>query len=109
VKVATKNFFASLQTNNMDTDAPDTESTTTEKAVQEKLGRPPPIVLTSASNLIQLQKQLKGVAKDTFEFRSTKNGTRVVTKNMVDYQSVKTYFQSKNCPTIPFTLNRKNR
>jgi hypothetical protein len=70
VKVATKNFFAPLRTNNMDTDAPDTESTATEKAVPEKLGRPPPIVLTSTSNLIQLQKQLKGVAKDTFEFRS---------------------------------------
>jgi hypothetical protein len=108
VKVATKNFFGPLRTNNMDTDTPDTESTTTEKAVQEKLGRPPPIVLTSANNLIQLQKQLKGVAKDTFEFRSTKNGTRIVTKNMVDYQSVKTYFESKTYPTIHFTLNRKN-
>jgi hypothetical protein len=109
VKVATRNFFAPLRTNDMDTDFPDTESTTTEKAVEEKSGRPPPIVLTSSSNLMQLQKQLKGVAKDTFEFRSTKNGTRVVTKSMVDYQSVKTYFESKTCPTIPFTLNRINR
>jgi hypothetical protein len=85
VKVATKKFFAPLRTNNMDTDAPDTESTATEKAVEEILGRLPPIVLTYASNLIQLQKQ------DMFEFHSIKNGTRVVTKNMVDYQSAKTY------------------
>jgi hypothetical protein len=90
VKVATKNFFVPLQTNNMVTDAPDTESIT-EKAVQEKSGRP--------------QKQSKDVAKDTFEFRSTKNGT----KNMVDYQSVKTYFESKSYPTILFTLNQKSR
>jgi hypothetical protein len=30
------------------------------------------MLLTSATNRIQLQKQLKGVAKDTFEFRNTK-------------------------------------
>jgi hypothetical protein len=41
VKVATKNFFGPLRTNDMDTDVPHTESTTTEKAVEEKLGRPP--------------------------------------------------------------------
>jgi hypothetical protein len=95
VKVATKNFIP-LQTTNMDNDAPDTESTTTEKVVSEKWGRLPPLRLTFATNLIELQKQLKGLAKDTFEFRSTKNRTRVVTKNMVDYQSVKTYFESNN-------------
>jgi hypothetical protein len=72
------------------------ESTATEKGVPENSGRPPPIVLTSATNLIELQKQLKGVAKDTFQFRSIKNGTREVTKNKVDYQSVKTYFKSNN-------------
>jgi hypothetical protein len=41
VKVATKNFFAPLRTNNMDTDAPDTESTTTEKA-SRKIGQANP-------------------------------------------------------------------
>jgi hypothetical protein len=35
----------------------------------------------------------------TFKFHSTKNGTRLVTKNMVDYQSIKTYFESKNLLT----------
>jgi hypothetical protein len=72
VEVATKDFFAPFRATNMDTDAPDKESTTTEKVVPEKSGRPPPSVLTSATNLIQLQKQLKGVAKHTFVFRSTK-------------------------------------
>jgi hypothetical protein len=70
-----------------------TESTATEKGVQENSDRPPPIVLTSATNLIELQKQLKGV---TFQFRSTKSGTKVVTKNKVNYQSVKTYFETNN-------------
>jgi hypothetical protein len=86
VKVATKNFFAPLRTTNMDTDAPDTEPTAAEVAVPGQPGRPPPKVLASATNLIQLQKQLKGVAKQTFEFRNTKNETRV-TKDMVDYLS----------------------
>jgi hypothetical protein len=53
----------------------------TDATVTGKTGRPPPIVLTSAVNLIQLQKQLKGVAKENFEFRSSRNGTRVVTKD----------------------------
>jgi hypothetical protein len=59
----------------MDTDSPVTQSSAAEEAVPEKACRPPPILLTSATNVIQLQKQLKGVAKQIFEFRSTKNGT----------------------------------
>jgi hypothetical protein len=53
-KVATKNFFAPLRTTNMDTDAPGTESSATEETFPGKVSRPPPIVLTSAINLIQL-------------------------------------------------------
>jgi hypothetical protein len=40
--------------------------------LQKKSGRPPPIIWTSAANLIQLQKQLKGVAQQSFEFRNTR-------------------------------------
>jgi hypothetical protein len=39
-----------------------------EAAAPVKSGQPPPIVLTSAANLIQLQKQLKDVAKQNFTF-----------------------------------------
>jgi hypothetical protein len=63
VEVATRNFFAPLWTANMDTDAPGTESSATEQTAPGQSGRPPPVVLTSATNLIQLQKQLKGVTK----------------------------------------------
>jgi hypothetical protein len=65
VKVA-KNFFAPLRTTNMDPDAPGAESNSAEETVQGKSGTPLPIVLTSATNLIQLHKQLKGVAKQIF-------------------------------------------
>jgi hypothetical protein len=102
VKEATKNFFAPLRTNNMDTDAPDRVHHNWESS-SRKIGQAAPnIVLTSASNPIQLQKQLKGVSKDTFELQSPKNGTRVVTKKMMDYQSVKTYFEYKNLSYYTF-------
>jgi hypothetical protein len=78
VKVPTSNFFAPLRTAHMDTDTPVAESNTEVAAAPVKSSRPPPIVLTSAANLIQLQKQLKGVAQQSFEFRNTRNGTRVV-------------------------------
>jgi hypothetical protein len=82
-KVTTNNYIAPLRAAHMDTDVP-TESNAEEAAVPVKSSRPPPVVLTAAANLIQLQKQLKGVAKQHFEFRNTRNGTRVVTKDMVD-------------------------
>jgi hypothetical protein len=62
-----------------------------EVAVPDKTGRPPPIVLISKTNLIQLQRQPKGVVEDNFEFRSTKNGTRTITKTMADFSAVKSY------------------
>jgi hypothetical protein len=102
VQVLTKNFYAPLRATNMETDAPVTEPISPEAAAQGKMGRPPTIVLTSIVNLIQLQKQLKGVAKDNFEFRNTRNGTRVVTKNMVDYQAVKNYLNTQSLPYFTF-------
>jgi hypothetical protein len=102
-QVPTKNFYAPLRATNMETDAPATEPIPPEAATQGKTGRPPPIVLTSTVNLIQLQKQLKGVAKDSFEFRITRNGTRVVTKDMVDYQAVKHYFDNQSLPYFTFS------
>jgi hypothetical protein len=32
------------------------------------------------------------VVKDDFEFRSTTNGTRIITKGMADFETVKSYF-----------------
>jgi hypothetical protein len=42
------------------------------------------------------------VAKQSFEFRNTKNGTRVVTKGIVDYQTVKAFFETKNLSYYTF-------
>jgi hypothetical protein len=61
-----------------------------------KTGRLPPIILTSTTILIQLQKQLKIATKGNFEFRSTRNGTRVIARGMADIQSVKSHFDANN-------------
>jgi hypothetical protein len=36
------------------------------------------------------------MAKQSFEFCNTKNGTRVVTKGMVDYRAVNSFFETKS-------------
>jgi hypothetical protein len=55
-QVPTITFVAPLRTTTVDIDAPATEPTPPEAATHSKTGRPPPIVLTSIVNLIQLQK-----------------------------------------------------
>jgi hypothetical protein len=95
---AIRNYFAPLRTAEMDIEdnSPAAEGSTPleQQSTSPKKGRPPPIVLTSAANLISLQRNLKGLLKDNFEFRSTRNGTRVVTRDMEDYQTVRKHFDS---------------
>jgi hypothetical protein len=55
-EVVTRNFFTPLKAADMDTDASGTEANSNEETVPGKTGRPPPIILTSTTNLIQLQK-----------------------------------------------------
>jgi hypothetical protein len=84
----------------------DTDPTTTEGSPNveptDKPGRPPPIVLTSAVNLIHLQKQLKNVVQDNFEFRNTRNGTRVITRSLADFHSVKSHFDGQHLAYYTF-------
>jgi hypothetical protein len=68
-EIATRDFYAPLRTTEMDTDAPSAEASPRETTT-EKTGTPPPIIITSAVNLIQLLLQLKNVVKDDFEFRA---------------------------------------
>jgi hypothetical protein len=65
-------------------------------------GRMPPIIPTSAINFIQLQKQLKGFMKRSFEFRNTRNGTTVVTKGMADFLTLKENFNLQNLNYFTF-------
>jgi hypothetical protein len=93
VELSTRNFFAPLRTALMDTDASDAQSSAEEAAEPKKTARPHPIILTCAANLMQMQKNLKSVARQNFELRNIKSATRVVTKDMVDYQAVRAHLQ----------------
>jgi hypothetical protein len=46
--------------------------------------------------MIQLQQQLKNVVKEDDEFRNTRNGTRVIKRNMVDFLAIKSNFEGNN-------------
>jgi hypothetical protein len=101
-KVTTRNFIAPLRTTNMDTDSSGSETTPQEETVPAKTCRPPPMSLTSPTNLIHLQKQLKNVVKEDFEFRNTRNGTRVITRGMVDFLAIKSHFEGNNLSFFTF-------
>jgi hypothetical protein len=65
--VVTPNFFAPLRAATMDTDDSSAEAIPQEEAVPgKKTGRPPPIVITAVTNLMQLQKVIKSVVKENF-------------------------------------------
>jgi hypothetical protein len=55
--------FRPLRAADMDNDASGTEATSNKESVPGKTVRPPPIILTSTTNVIELQKQLKIVVK----------------------------------------------
>jgi hypothetical protein len=57
---------------------------------------PPPIVLTTATNLMQLQKRIKDIVTGKFEFRNTRSGTRIVTKEMADFAKIRKYLENNN-------------
>jgi hypothetical protein len=89
----------------MDTDTSSAEVMPHEEAVPGKTGRAPQIVLTTATNLIQLKKELKSAVKGKFEFRSTINWTIAITNTMADFSVVKSYLQNNN--VAYFTFNPK--
>jgi hypothetical protein len=110
--VSIRNFFAPLRTSGMNTETAGAENTLPEQEAPRKSCRPPPIVLTSIINLIQLQSDLKEHAKREYEFRNTRNGTRIIMKEMADYSAMKSYLEKHNLhyftfPQIPKSLSRQ--
>jgi hypothetical protein len=80
----------------MDTESTEKENILPEKEAPRKSDRPPPIVMTSTTNLIRLRSDLKEHVKGEHEFRNTRNGTRVITKEMADYSAMKSYLEKNN-------------
>ncbi|XP_023721037.1 uncharacterized protein LOC111871883 [Cryptotermes secundus] len=73
-----------------------------EQQPSDKPGRPPPIVLTSTTNLMQLQRKVKELVTGNFEFRNTRSGTRIVTKEMADFLAIKNFLESTNLSYFTF-------
>jgi hypothetical protein len=88
----------------MDTNSSSTEGTPQEDAVPGETGRPPPIVITTATNLMQLQEVIKSLVKEILEFRNTRNGTRVITKTLADFAAVKSNLETQNLPCFTFYI-----
>jgi hypothetical protein len=88
----------------MDTEASDTEESPQEEATPGKTDRPPPIVITATVNLLQLQKLIKSVVKENFEFRNTRNGSSIITKTLTDFAAVKSHLETHNLPYFTFYL-----
>jgi hypothetical protein len=100
--VPTKNLFAPLRGANMEIDSCGTEENQQDEAPTVKTGRPPTIVITATTNLLQLQKIIRGVVNENFEFRNTRNGTRDLTHSVTDFAAVKSYLESRNLPYFTF-------
>jgi hypothetical protein len=47
------------------------------------------------------------VLEDNFEFRTTRNGTRVITKSLEDFQSKKSYFDTQHLSYYTFPKSEK--
>jgi hypothetical protein len=96
------------RTGEMDIEGPVVEGTNKtqegvpQQEVLSKSGRPPPIVLTAATNLMQLQRQFRGFVTGNFEFRSTRSGTRIVTKEVADVSAIKTFLEKKELSFYTF-------
>jgi hypothetical protein len=96
-RVENRNYFAPLSTTPaMDCAEMERGLGQEEQQTSASPGRPPPIVLTTPTNLLQLQKGVKGLVKGNFEFRSTRNRTRVVTREMADYSAIRALFDGRN-------------
>jgi hypothetical protein len=51
----------------------------------KKAGRPPPIVLTATTKTVCTTEIHRGIITGNFQFRNTRSGTRIVTKEMTDF------------------------
>jgi hypothetical protein len=87
--VPVRNFFTQLRTQIDIEDNSEVKCTGTDEVQQDpanQAGRPPPIILTSTNNLLQLQKKIRGLVKGNFDFRNTRQGTRVVIGKLRTFQ-----------------------
>jgi hypothetical protein len=66
------------------------------KETPKGTGGPPPIIVTTNINLINVQNEIKTKPKGDFALRNTRNGFRISTKSMEDYLTLKKTFRPKS-------------
>jgi hypothetical protein len=113
-EVPKKNFFVPLRTAEMDVERTLVEGTSEEpnrelqQPASSKAGRPPPIVLTSTTNLKKLQRHIRDIVTGYFEFRNTRSGARIVTKEMADFSAIRKHLGNNNLSYYTFSQNQRN-
>jgi hemin uptake protein HemP len=87
----------------MDTETTGAENGLPEQEAPRKPDKRPPIIMTSRTNLIQLQSELKEHDKKEYEFRNTRKGTHILTKVMAEYSATKSYLEKYNLQYFTFS------
>jgi hypothetical protein len=59
-------------------------------------------VLTSTTNLLALQKRITEVVTGNFEFRNTRSGTRIVSKEVTDFSAIRKHLEENNLSYFTF-------
>jgi hypothetical protein len=113
LKFPPSTFFAPLRSTEIQADNAHDADDTTEfqhhQAPFNQAGRPPPIVLTSHVNMIQLQRQLKGLPKGNFISSVTpETGPRAVTKERRIFQSSSLTSKATTSHISPFIPNLRS-
>jgi hypothetical protein len=113
-EVPTKNFFAPLRTAEMDVERTLVESTSDEanselqQLSSNKSGRPPPIVLTTATNLMKLQRHIRDIFTGNFEFRTPGAGPELSRRKWRIFLSSGSTLTTTTSPSSPSFQNQKN-
>jgi hypothetical protein len=51
---------------------------------------------------MKLQRQIRDIVKGNFEFRNTRSGTRIFTKEMEDFSAIRKHLESTNLSYFAF-------
>jgi hypothetical protein len=101
--ITTRNFYAPLRSEDINIQsAQEDGSEADQEGAANFTGRPPPIVLTSAVNLIRIEKDIRGEVKGDIHLKTTRNWVRVVTREMADYFSIKQLFDHRQLSYFTF-------
>jgi hypothetical protein len=102
-QVPTRNLYTPMRNTKEVEERQDATGTGVEKQSEtSQAARPPPIVLTHATKLIQFQNKIRDLVQGNFEFHNTRSGTRVVTVYRADFSAIKSFFQKESFSIYTF-------